>query len=56
MCKIGWFLLSRSQLTLFADSKDEWDTKEGTDKSMKNELKRHLSILNSEKIKAHNLS
>jgi len=35
--------------TLFAVSKDEWDTKEGTGKSMKNALyvqrygKRHLS-------------
>jgi len=35
--------------TLFMESKDEWDTKEGTGKSMKNALhvqrygKRHLS-------------
>jgi len=37
-----------AKLTLFAVSKDEWDTKEGTGKSMKNILyilwyaKRHL--------------
>ena len=46
--------------TLFAVSKDEWDTKEDTGKSMKNALyilqyaKRHLyaeAMLNSEKIK-----
>ena len=42
--------------TLFAVSKDEWDTKENTGKSMKNALyllqyaKRHI-MLNSEKIK-----
>jgi len=40
---------SGSNHTLFAVSKDEWDTKEGTGKSMKNALhalrcaKRHLS-------------
>ena len=47
-------------LTLFAVSKDEWDTKEDTGKSMKNALyilryaKRHLS--NSEKIKPVSLA
>ena len=49
-----------AKLTLFAVSKDEWDTKEDTGKSMKNTLyvlryaKRHLqaeATLNSEKIK-----
>ena len=40
-----------AKLTLFADSKDEWDTKEDTGKSTKNALyvlwcaKRHLSSL-----------
>ena len=40
---------ANAKLTLFAISKDEWDTKEGTGKSMKNALyvlqyaKRHLS-------------
>jgi len=43
--------------TLFTVSKDEWDTKEGTGKSLKNALyvkrygKRHLLGLNSAKIK-----
>jgi len=46
-----------SKLTPFMGSKDEWDTKEGPGKSMKNALyvqqhdKRHLLTLNSEKIK-----
>jgi len=45
------------QSTLFMVNKDEWYTKEGCGKSMKNALhvqwygKRHLSALNSEKIK-----
>jgi len=48
-------LWSETQLPVF--SEDEWDTKEGTGKSMKNALyeqqhgKRHLSGLSDEKIK-----
>jgi len=38
----GWFLfcidMSTTKSTLFAVSKDEWDTKEGPGKSMKNAL------------------
>ena len=46
-----------AKLTLFAVSKDEWNTKEDTGKSMKNALyvlwyaKRAEAMLNSEKIK-----
>ena len=50
-----------AKLTLFAVSKDEWDTKEDTDKSMKNALYVYFSMpkgtcqaeatSNSEKIK-----
>jgi len=44
------------QITLFTVSKDEWNTKEGTGKSMKNTLyvlwyaKGHLSTLNNKNI------
>ena len=53
-------MLYTTKSTLFAVSKDEWDTKEDTGKSMKNALyilryaKRHQlaeATLNSEKIK-----
>jgi len=46
-----------TKLTCLAVRKDEWSTKKGTDKSMKNALyalgcaKRHEVTLNSEKIK-----
>jgi len=45
----GSHYVPTTKFTLFVVSKDEWDTKEGTDKSMKNALygqqfgKRHLS-------------
>ena len=47
-CYEGKPLHATAKLTLFAVSKDEWDTKEDTGKSMKNALyaqryaKRHL--------------
>ena len=46
---VGKLSCATAKLTLFAVSKDEWDTKEDTGKSMKNTLyvlqyaKRHLS-------------
>jgi len=53
----GSHYMPTTKLTLFVESKDEWDTKEGTVKSMKNALhvqqcrKRHLLGWSSEKIK-----
>ena len=56
-CFEGKLSRATAKSTPFAVSKDEWDTKEDTGKSMKNALyvlqyaKRHEAMSNSEKIK-----